>query len=211
MSTKNTVCLVSEDGDLRKTLTSSFKSAGLTVIGLASAKDYVDGLAEQKPHGCLLLDAKAGAGLEVIKVLSQRRVSIPVVALVPAGFVAGAVQAIKAGAFDVAEKSTRDESAVETVKKAFAGFAKIQKLLDDKQVAVKRVASLTRREKQVLELMVQGKPNRKIADELGISPKTLDIHRSNLMDKMEARTTADLCRAHLLDRIEAVHLPHVAG
>ena len=59
--------------------------------------------------------------------------------------------------------------------------------------------------------MVQGKPNRKIAEDLGISPKTLDIHRSNLMAKMEARTTADLCRAHLLDRTNAVHLPLVAG
>ena len=206
MSAKNTVCLVSDDADLRKSLTASFRSAGLILISLASSMDYLAGLAEQKAHGCVVIDA---TGLDLIKELAKRRIAIPVVVMVPSGSVAAAVQAVKAGAFDVAERS--GDAPAEVVKRAFAGFAKMQKLLDEKQAASERVASLTRREVQVLSLMVQGRPNRKIAEELGISPKTLDIHRANLMDKMGARTTADLCRAHLLDRIDAVHLPHVAG
>jgi FixJ family two-component response regulator len=62
----------------------------------------------------------------------------------------------------------------------------------------------------VLNLMVEGVPNRKIAEELGISPKTLDIHRANLMDKMEARTVADMCKAHLLHVTNPAHLPLIA-
>lgn len=208
MSAKNTVCFVSEDADLRKALTASFKSAGLTLIALTSSKEYLDGLENQKSHGCVVIDAKS-IGLELIRELSVRNTSVPIVVLVPSGAVAVAVQALKAGAFDVAEKSGSGDAVVEAAKKGIATFGKLTKLVEEKEVASTRIASLTTRELQVLDLMVQGKKNRTIAEELGISPKTLDIHRSNVMDKMEARTIADLCRAHLLNRVDAVHLSHV--
>lgn len=208
MSAKNTVCFVSEDADLRKALTASFKSAGLTLIALTSSKEYLDGLEDQKSHGCVVIDAKS-IGLELIRELSVRKTSVPIVVLVPSGAVAVAVQALKAGAFDVAEKSSSGDAVVEAAKKGIATFGKLTKLVEEKEVASTRIASLTTRELQVLDLMVQGKKNRTIAEELGISPKTLDIHRSNVMDKMEARTIADLCRAHLLNRVDAVHLSHV--
>ncbi len=208
MSAKNTVCFVSEDADLRKALTASFKSAGLTLITLTSSKEYLDGLEDQKSHGCIVIDAKS-IGLELIRELSVRKTSVPLVVLVPSGAVAVAVQALKAGAFDVAEKSSSGDAVVEAAKKGIATFGKLTKLVEEKAVASTRIASLTTRELQVLDLMVQGKKNRTIAEELGISPKTLDIHRSNVMDKMEARTIADLCRAHLLNRVDAVHLSHV--
>src|SRR5256885_82214 len=105
MSAKNTVCLVAEDADLRKTLTASFKSAGLSLVGFASAREYLDGLDDHKPYGCLVVDARgAGNGLELIKELSQRKIVMPIVLLVPHGAVSLAVQAVKMGAFDVVEK-----------------------------------------------------------------------------------------------------------
>src|ERR1043165_3982625 len=207
MSAKNTVCLVAEDADLRKTLTASFKSAGLTLVGFASGKEYLDGLDDHKPYGCLVVETRgAGNGLEMIKELSQRYVVMPVIVLVPHGAVSLAVQAMKAGAFDVVEKPIKDDTLIESVRKATALFGKLQKIVEEREIACERIASLTERETQVIDLMVKGMPNREIAAELGISPKTLDIHRSNVMDKIEARTVADLCRAHLLSRLDTAHL-----
>jgi two-component system, LuxR family, response regulator FixJ len=201
MSVKNTVSLISADAELRRTLTNTFKSGGITLIGFASTNDYVEGLAEAKPHGALLVD-----GIETLKEVLPHHVSVPVIVVVPHGAVALAVQAVKAGAFEVVEKSNKDDAVVESTRKAITTFGKLQKMLEEREVAVSRVASLTPRETQVLNLMVQGLPNRVIAKELGISPKTLDIHRSNVMDKIEARTVADLCRAHLLNRTAVAHL-----
>jgi two-component system response regulator FixJ len=130
---------------------------------------------------------------------------LPVVLLAANGTLSAAVHACKAGAFDVVERS----DLVESVKKAFALFAKYQKLFEERAAASVKIASLTKRETQVFNLMVQGIPNRQIAEQIGISPKTLDIHRSNLMDKMEARTPADLCRADLLAKTNPMLLPLV--
>jgi two-component system, LuxR family, response regulator FixJ len=206
MSAKNTVCLASEDASLSNALKGSFKSAGLNLISYPSAFEMLEAWDPDKPIHCVIGELRGG--LELLKELEENHCVVPVVLLAGPSNLAAAVQATKAGAFDIVDKS---DALAESAKKACAHFAKCQKLLEEKEQASERIGSLTRRETQVLNLMVEGKPNRTIAEELGISPKTLDIHRSNLMDKMEARTTADMCRAHLLHKTNPTHLHLVAG
>jgi two-component system response regulator FixJ len=201
MSAKNTVCVVSEDANLSNVLKAPFKSAGLNLISYPRANDMLEAWDPDKPISCVIGELRGG--LEMLKELEENHCVVPVVLLAASGNLAAAVQATKAGAFDIVEKS---DALAESAKKACAYYAKCQKLLEEKEVASERIGSLTRREAQVLNLMVEGKQNRMIAEELGISPKTLDIHRANLMDKMAARTTADMCRAHLFHKVNPTHL-----
>ena len=186
MSGKNTVCVVSSDNGLPNSLKSSFKAAGLTIVGYTSITDFIDSIDPDKPVGCVV--SELSRGLELLRDLSENQILVPVVLVAGGGNnTVATVQAIKAGAFDVLDKP---DGAAESAKKAAAYAARCQKLLEEKQIAAERIHSLTKREAQVLNLMVEGKPNREIAAELGISTKTLDIHRANLMAKLEARTTA---------------------
>jgi two-component system response regulator FixJ len=201
MSAKNIVCVVSQDASLSNSLKGPFKSAGLSLTSQRNVYDFIEALDPDKPVACVI--SELNGGVDLVKELAEAHCVVPVVLLAGSGSLTTAVQAIKAGAFDVAEKN---DALVESAKKAVGFFAKCQKLMEEKAIAAERIDSLTRRESQVLKLMVSGMPNRKIAEELGISPKTLDIHRANLMDKMEARTTADMCRAYLLHTTHPMHL-----
>jgi two-component system response regulator FixJ len=168
--------------------------------------DFLEALDPEKPVACVV--APLAGGADLVKELAEAHCVVPVILVTGSSKdLMAAVQAVKAGAFDVVEKG---DAAAESAKKAILFFARTQKLLQEKAVAAERIDSLTRRESQVLNLMVEGVPNRKIAEELGISPKTLDIHRANLMDKMEARTVADMCKAHLLHVTNPAHLPLIA-
>jgi two-component system response regulator FixJ len=113
-----------------------------------------------------------------------------------------AVQAIRLGAMDVLEKPFRDEDLLALVRQGFSRFEKSKSVQDEIQTVAPRIASLTPRELEVLDLMVAGKKNRQIAEELGISTKTLDIHRANIMRKMQTKTVADLVRWRLMERGE---------
>ena len=206
MSAKNTVCVVSKDANWSNGLKGPFKSAGLTLIAYASAEELLESLDDDKPASCVV--AELHSGLALRKQLMEHFRVVPIVLLAGEGDLTQAVQAIKAGVFDVVEKT---DALVESAKKAVGYFAKYQKALEEKALAAERIDSLTRRETQVLHLMVEGLPNRKIAEQLEISPKTLDIHRANLMEKMEARTTAEMCRAHLLHTVHPAHLQYILG
>ena len=206
MSAKNTVCVVSQDASWSSGLKGPFKSAGLTLVAYASAEELLEAMDDDKPASCVV--AELHSGLALRKQLAEHFRVVPIVLLAGAGDLTLAVQAIKAGVFDVVEKA---DALVESAKKAVAYYAKYQKTLEEKALAAERIDSLTRRETQVLHLMVEGLPNRKIAEHLEISPKTLDIHRANLMEKMEARTTAEMCRAHLLHIVHPAHLQYILG
>jgi two-component system response regulator FixJ len=206
MSAKYAVGIVSEDSHLNNALKGPFKSAGITLSNYARVDDVLRAITDDKPIGCVVADLRAGPAL--LKALADNHCIVPVVLVANAGGVTAAVQAIKAGAFDVVEKP---EAAVESARNALAHYTKCKKLFEERCVATARIDSLTRRESQVLIMMVDGKPNRVIAEELGISAKTLDIHRANLIAKMEARTTADMCRSFLLARTNPMHLHLIIG
>lgn len=205
MSAKNTVAVVSKDSSWNTSLKAPFKSAGMTLVSFPTPTDFLDDLDADKPVTCVI--AELQGGLDLLKEFADGPCIIPVVLFAGAGGVTMAVQAMKSGAFDVVEKT---DALIDTAKRAASYAVKWQSAIEEKNIAAKRIDSLTKRENQVLHLMVAGKPNRLIAEELEISTKTLDIHRSNLMDKMEARTTADMCRAYLLHRAHIMHLPIVS-
>lgn len=202
---RNFVCAVSEDAKFHDSIKGPFKSAGLNLINYTSMKEFLRSLDPEKLPNCVVGELKSSS--ELLRKLAENHCTSPVVLLASGNQLAAAVQAIKAGAFDVVDKA---DALADSAKKASTFASRNRDVIAEKAMAAERIDSLTRRESQVLALMVEGVPNREIAEKLEISPKTLDIHRANLMDKMEARTTADMCRAHLLHTTNVAHLGLIA-
>jgi two-component system response regulator FixJ len=201
MSKKLTVCLVDDDAAVRNAFKLLMKSAGINLMSFGSAQEYLAGF-EPKNVGCIILDVRMPgmSGLELQEILRQRRVYIPVIILTGHADVHLAVQAVKTGAFDVLEKPFNHELLLERIHKAFEVYHDWQKVESERREIAQRLAELTPRELEVLDLMVGGRTNKMIAEHLGISRKTLDIHRSKVMGKMKARTVADLVRWRMLDQ-----------
>jgi two-component system response regulator FixJ len=201
MSKKLSICLVDDDAAVRNAFKLLMKSAGINLITFGSAQEYLAGF-EPKNVGCIILDVRMPgmSGLELQEILKQRRVNIPVIILTGHADVHLAVQAVKTGAFDVLEKPFNHDLLLERIHKAFDVFGDWQKVEVERKEISARLAELTPRELEVLDLMVGGRTNKMIAEYLGISRKTLDIHRSNVMGKMKARTVADLVRWRMLDQ-----------
>jgi len=204
MSTKTTklsVCLVDDDAGIRNSLRLVLKDADIPITSFTGGQDFLDNF-DPSGVGCILLDVRMPGmtGLELQEILKERGVAVPIILLTGHADVPLAVDAVHAGAMDVLEKPFKEDVLLESVEKAFSMYEELQKRSQDKGVIVERIERLTRREREVLDLMVAGKKNKDIAEELGISPKTLDIHRSKVMEKMEARTVADLVRWRLFER-----------
>ena len=201
MSKKLTVCLVDDDATVRNSFKLLMKTAGINLITFGSAQEYLAGF-EPKNVGCIILDVRMPgmSGLELQEVLHQRRVHIPVIILTGHADVHLAVGAVKTGAFDVLEKPFNHDLLLERIHKAFDVSAEWHKVEVERKEIAERLSELTPRELQVLDLMVGGRTNKMIAEHLGISRKTLDIHRSKVMGKMKARTVADLVRWRMLDQ-----------
>lgn len=200
-ASKLSVCLVDDDAGVRNSLRLVMKDANIPLVSLTSSKDFLDNFNPQGV-GCILLDVRMPgmSGMELQETLRERKLAIPIILLTGHADVPLAVKAVKAGAFDVLEKPFQEDLLIERVQNAFGLNEQWQKAARDREVISERVSRLTRREREVLDLMVAGKKNKDIAVELGISPKTLDIHRSKVMEKMEARTVADLVRWRLFEQ-----------
>ena len=210
MSKKLSVCLVDNDAAVRNSFKLFMKSAGINLISFGSAQEYLAGF-EPKNVGCIVLDVRMPgmSGLELQDILRQRKVHIPVIALASHSDLCMAVQAVKSGAFDVVEKPFNQELLLDRIHKAFDVYSDWQKVEVERKEVSARIGELTPRELEVLDLMVGGRTNKMIAEYLGISRKTLDIHRSKVMGKMKARTVADLVRWRMLDQSGPGGLTHV--
>ena len=200
---KLAVCLVDDDPELRASFKTLLKTSGIPVTTCASAEEFL-ATHDDKNVGCIVLDVRMPGmgGLEMLEVLRQRQFFIPVIMLTGHADVKLTVQAMRKGAMDVLEKPFREEELFALVRQAFIRYDKLKRFQTERQTIAPRVAHLTPRELEVLDLMVGGKKNRKIAEELGISTKTLDIHRSNIMRKMQTKTVADLVRWRLMDKAD---------
>jgi two-component system response regulator FixJ len=200
------VYLVDADGDAHSLL----EAAGFYPARFASGPEFLEAWAhEHGPIRCLVLDVSAAGqdGRDLLQTLHDMQVPIPLVVAAHQPSVAVVVRALKLGALTVLERPIRDAELLAAVQEALALYERGQKLLHERQRAAQAMSDLTPRESQVFELMAAGTPNREIAEQLGISPKTLDIHRANVMEKMKARTPADLARAQILTRAEPRILP----
>ena len=190
-----TVFVVDDDDAMRKSLTWLIGSVGLAVETYDGAAAFLAAWSDERP-GCLVLDVRMPgmSGLELQDTLARRGSALPVIVITGHADVPMAVRALKAGAVDFIEKPFNDQvlldrihDAVQRSRTAFAGQARRAKMLA-------LLARLTPRERQVAELVAAGKPNKVIAFDLDLSMKTVEVHRHNVMDKLEVASVADLTR-----------------
>lgn len=195
------VYIVDDDPAMLDSLAVLLRSRGITPNTYASAREFLD-QSDKHPESCLLLDIRMPGmnGLDLHQRLVADGVRIPTIMITGHGDVPLAVQAMKAGAFDFIEKPFREERLLERVH-ACLGHAGELYTQDKEQADIReRLELLTTRERQILDALMAGKPSKIIANELGISVKTVDVHRSHIMHKMKTRNIASLI--HEVSRLE---------
>ncbi|MFA6921664.1 MAG: response regulator [Gallionella sp.] len=191
--TPPTVYVVDDEPDMLHSLERVFRQAGLHAETFSSAAAFLDAF-EPEHSGCLLLDLHMPKmnGLELQKVLLDRRCNLPIVMLTGDGDVQSAVIAIKAGAVDFLEKPLDDDALVESVRHALeldALFRASRCKLAERDA---RLAQLTRREREVMDKMLEGKTSKATASLLGVSVRTIEGHRAAVMQKMQANNLLEL-------------------
>lgn len=192
------VHIVDDDAAVRRSLALMLGSAGHATRTYESAEAFLAGSDAAAP-GCAIIDIRMPGmdGLALQQELNARDVPIPVVIVTGHGDVALAVQAMKAGAVDFIEKPYAEADMLRAVEAALEREADERQQRAASETATARIATLTPRERDVLRLLVAGWPNKVIAHELGISPRTVEIHRANLMDKLACRSLAQAVRMAL--------------
>lgn len=195
MQPKPTVLIVDDDEAMRHSLRWLIESIGLSVETYSSAVKFLESVELDGP-GCLILDVRmpGKSGLDLQAELAECATSLPIIILTGHGDVSMAVRSLKAGAFDFIEKPFNDQVLLDRIQEALAESVRIIEDREEKAKIHAKFEHLTTRERQVLELVVAGKPNKVIARELGIGIKTVEVHRHNVMEKMQAESVADLIR-----------------
>ena len=204
MATDDTIFIVDDDDAVRDSLTALFETAGFLVEGYATGKAFLDAHRSDR-KGCILLDVRMPdmSGLEV----QQRLVGLDtkelgVIIVTGHGDIPMAVRAIKAGAADFIEKPFDDRAIMDSVRQVLSQGATTQASPGLVEEEAARISLLTPRERDVLEQLVIGRPNKLIGYELGISPRTVEIHRSRVMQKMSAKSLSHLVRIALAAGID---------
>src|SRR5581483_7186948 len=202
---KANVYVIDDDAALCGALQMLLKGPGYNVLPFTHPKDFF-AVFDEKKLGCLILDVRipGASGLEVQKELIRRRAGLPTIILTGYADIPTAVEATKAGAFSFLEKPFAPELLVEQVEAAVEKHKRWLRKLSERREIAERIALLTPREREVLELMAQGKSNKAIAEFLVISHKTLDIHRGKVMSKMEAKTVTQVVRLRYLENPQLI-------
>jgi len=188
-----TVFIVDDDPSVLKGLCLLVKSVKLNVETYSSAQEFLDSYNPDRP-GCLLIDMRMPgiSGLELQKILQSRNILIPTIIITGYAEVTDAVQAMKKGAIDFIEKPFNGQYLLDQIHKGIAEDAQIRKKQAQQQVVSARLALLTPREREVMDLVIAGKANKVIALELGLSMKTVEFHRAHMMKKMKVDSVAEL-------------------
>ena len=199
MPSSQIVHVIDDDADVRHSLSFLLSTAGLAVQVHESAVAFLKMLPGVE-GGCIVTDVRMPGmdGIELQRRLQSQKNTIPVIVMTGHGDIALAVEAMKAGAVDFIEKPFDDEVLIAAIKSALARKRQ-QSALDPATARVQeRLKLLSERERQVLDGLVAGKPNKIIAYDLGISPRTVEIYRANVMTKMQADSLSALVRMALL-------------
>jgi RNA polymerase sigma factor (sigma-70 family) len=192
---KPTVFIVDDDQAVARSLRWLIETVQLGVETFASAQVFFDDYDSSKP-GCLVLDVRMPgiSGLELQERLAARRINVPIIFITGHGDVQMAVRALQAGAFDFVEKPFNDQDLLDRIQKAIA-FDLERRGKEAQRAQLKALfAGLTPREREVLDLVVEGMSNKAIANTLGLSAKTVEVHRAKVMEKMHARSISDLVK-----------------
>jgi RNA polymerase sigma factor (sigma-70 family) len=201
MNSENTVFVVDDDQAMRHSLKWLIESVGLRVRTFGSAEDFLQTYYPGQA-GCLLLDVRMPgmSGLELQSYLAREEICLPVIIITGHGDVAMAVKAMQAGAMDFIEKPFDDEALLTSIRKALDADEQRRGERAQRAEIATRLAELTPREHEVMDMVTAGKPNKEIATALGVSAKTVEAHRARVMDKMRADSLADLVRMALIAR-----------
>ncbi len=205
MSTPFTVFLVDDDESVLRSLGRLLKASGYAVESYLSPLAFL-AAHDPKIPGCAVLDVNMPGldGLQLQAALGTGPTLRPIVFLTGAGDIPTSVRAMRAGAIDFLTKPVDHAAIVDAIERAAAADQESRRLGEERAAVAARIASLTPREREVLELVVKGLLNKQIAHELGASIKTIKVHRGRVMDKMGVRAVADLVRMTALAGAGAV-------
>lgn len=189
------VHVVDDDDSVRRSVGFMLKTSGYKVCSYASGSEILKN-AKSLQEGCVLLDIRMPDmdGLEVQEALQERGVTLPVIIMTGHGDVPLSVRAMKAGAIDFIEKPFEKQTLINAVEEGFSTLRRTDSARDRSKEANVRLQALTAREREVLDGLAQGLPNKTIAYDLGISPRTVEIHRANLMTKLGVRSLSEALR-----------------
>jgi two-component system, LuxR family, response regulator FixJ len=195
---KPVIMVVDDDAGVRSAMRALLKSVGLESQLFTSAREFLAAYQPAQP-GCLLLDIRMPgmSGLELQQQLNLRGAVLPVIFMTGHGDVPMAVEAMQQGAFDFLQKPFRDQDLLDRIQRALVKDAESRATLGEHSRIRIHLESLTAREREVLDLLTQGKQNKAIAQDLGVSPRTIEIHRARVMEKMDAQSVAELVRMML--------------
>jgi two-component system, LuxR family, response regulator FixJ len=198
-SDKGVVHIIDDDDALRESLVFLLRTAGIEGKAYASAKAFLDALPDLG-LSCIITDVRMPdmSGIDLLRRLRELKIAAPVIVVTGHGDVALAVEAMKIGAVDFLEKPFDDEVLLASVEAALRQRGGQAKRDSERAEIESRVAALSPRERDVLGGLVAGRANKQIAFDLGISPRTVEIYRANLMNKMQAGSLSDLVRMALV-------------
>lgn len=193
-----TVFVVDDDAAIRDALSLLISLKGMRTAVFASAEDFLNTYCNAW-RGCLLMDLQMPGmqGLELQRTLTERRILLPVVVLTAHGEVVTTRSALKAGALDFLEKQVDDEVLVDVLRNAIRVDEQRHQATVANAETLERVARLTPREQAVLQLLAQGLQHREIAEQLNISPRTVEVYKARMMEKLQLKTLAEVVRLGL--------------
>jgi two-component system response regulator FixJ len=199
MSSNAVVHVIDDDEAVRDSLAFLLQSAQMQVRTYDSATSFLDRLSELGT-GCIVTDVRMPEidGLELLRRLKRANVQVPVIVITGHGDVPLAVEAMKIGAADFLEKPFDDEALLAAVREALDRNREDARRESERAAILERVKELSKRERQVLEGLIAGLPNKTIGYDLGISPRTVEIYRANLMTKMQAKSLSEVVRMALI-------------
>jgi FixJ family two-component response regulator len=192
---KSFIYVIDDDPSVRKALERLLRSTGRDAKTFASASEFLDFTCPDTP-GCLILDIKMPGltGLELQDRLAEKDISFPIIFITGHGTVPASVRAFKAGAMDFLQKPFKDRELLNAVSHGIEKHHRLRKEQKKMKTLRTRLDTLTPREREVFGLVVSGMLNKQVAFDLGITEKTIKVHRARVMDKMGAQSLADLVR-----------------
>jgi FixJ family two-component response regulator len=192
------VYVVDDDDGVRESLSALLESVGIETMAFATAESSLQAVEVQRP-ACMLVDVRMPGigGLELQRLLKERETEIPVVMITGHGDISMAVRAMKEGAIDFLEKPFNDQELIELVQECQKRGLVAEQQRTRQMEARYRLDRLTDREREVMRCMVNGNTSKQIAAMLELSPKTVDVHRSNIMKKVEVTSVAELVHISL--------------